>query len=119
MLAEFKSELDDRGVGGAAFLNTRTLMEKLDKVQQNEMNWLDAKVTNFPPYGSESPVLIGNSDTTPAAAQNFTFLFCQNENTAFNVFSNVTENQKRSLMAKNLPRWVCAILFVTGFAVTL
>ncbi len=38
MLAEFKSELDDRRVGGAAFLNRRMLMEKLDKVQQNVIN---------------------------------------------------------------------------------
>ncbi len=84
-------------------------MEKLDEVQQNVMNWLDARVRNFPTNGFVSPMLIDYSYRVQLLPKISLFSSIKTNTQCSMFISNVMEHQKRSLMATNFQRWVCAI----------
>ncbi len=85
-------------------------MEKLDEVQQNVMNWLDARVRNFPTNGFVSPTLIDYSYTVQLLPKISLFSSIKTNTQCSMFISNVTEHyQKRSPIATNFQRWVCAI----------
>ena len=93
LIAEFKRELDERSIGGAGFLNMKTIVEKLDDIEGKVLQKIDSRIMMETDFVSTSAV--GNvtvpSPPTAVANESTTIFYCHNATTAFNLYFNLSE----------------------------
>ncbi len=88
MMEEIKCELDARHVGGDGFVNTKTLMMKMDTMQEELFKRIDARTALVVNKVFVSNTANAESESVQVATNTSSVLFQQNDSTAFKAFSD-------------------------------
>ncbi len=89
LIAEFKRELDERSFGGIEFLNMKTLMDKMDGIEQTLEKKIEKCLFSEHNFVRTSIEDNANAEPVAVASEATTVLFCHNKNTAFNIYFNI------------------------------
>mgnify|MGYP006969290910 CR=1 FL=1 len=89
LMADFKRELDEQSIGGAEFLNMKTLMDKMDGIEQTLQQKLEKRLFSEHDFVSTAVEEEMNAEPIAVASEATTVLFRHNKNTAFNLYFNI------------------------------
>ncbi len=93
-MEEIKCELDARRVGGDGFVNTKTLMTKMDTMQKELFKRIDARTAVATNKVFVSNRAIDENESVQVATNASSVLFQQNDNTAFKVYFQIDGTSK-------------------------